>query len=107
MTKNEFISAVSANGGPGCVLNVICDNQMIIRYLDDEHALNLDKDLVTINGVDYIKNHTFVEDSRPEKRCKFKHKITTLHPMEIIQGIQFVDTPDDKQYLDKSQLYEL
>lgn len=107
MTKIEFVSAVNANGGPECVLNVILDNSMFVRYLDDEHILNLDEDLVTIDGVDYIKNYTTVEDSRPEKRRHVRHTITTLHPMECVQGIQFIDSKDERPYLDKSQMYEL
>lgn len=107
MTKSEFIAAVNANGGPDLVLNVILDNSMFVRYLDDEHMLNLDEDLVTFDGVDYIKNYTVVEDNRPEKRKHVKHVITTLHPMECVQGIQFISSKDERKYLDKSQIYEV
>ena len=107
MTKNEFIAAVNANGGPDCVLNVILDNSMFVRYIDDKHILNLDEDIVTIGGRDYIKNYTVVEDNRPAKRKHVKHVITTLHPMECIQGIQFISSKDERNYLDKSQMYEV
>ena len=107
MTKNEFISAVNANGGPECVLTVILDNSMFVKYLDDEHVLNLEEDLVTIDGVDYIKNYTVVDDRLPEKRRNNKHTITTLHPMNCIQGIQFVASKDERTSLDRTNLYQL
>ena len=107
LTKSEFINAVNANGGPECVLNVILDNSMFVRYIDDEHILNLESDLVTIGGVDYIKNYTVVEDNRPAKRKHVTHTITTLHPMECVQGIQFISSKDERNYLDKSQMYEV
>lgn len=107
MTKQEFIATVNANGGPECVLTIVLDNSMFIKYLDDKHILNLTKDLVTINGVDYVKNYTMVDDKRPEKRVRGQHRITTLHPMECIQGIQFVDTPEERTQLDRTNLYQL
>lgn len=107
MTKAEFVSLVNAVGGPEHILNVICDNSMIVRFYDDNHILDLDEDLVTIDGVDYIKNYTEAEDSRPHKRSEIVHKITTYHPMEIIQGVQVLDDPKERQFLDMSVMFDL
>lgn len=107
MTKNQFIALVNANGGPECVLNVILDNAMFVRCIDNDHIINLEEDLVVIDGAEYIKNYTTIQDKRPEKRLHTKHVITTFHPMECIQGIQFISSKDEREQLDKSQMYEL
>lgn len=107
MTKSEFTSLVNANGGPGCVLNVILDNSMIVRYLDDDHILNLNEDVVTIGGVDYIKNYTLISDNRPDKRPNVVHPIVTYHPMEIIQGVQFIKSNDERKYLARKNMFDL
>lgn len=107
MTKNNFIELVNANGGPGCVLNVILDNSMIIRYIDNDHILDLTKDVVTIGGVDYIKNYTYIEDRRVEKRNTVDHLITTFHPMEIIQGIQFIGNKSERKHLDRTTMFDI
>lgn len=106
MTKQEFTALVNANGGPECVWCVICDNSMIVRYFDDDHILDLDNDIVTIGGVDYIKNYTLIQDRRPEKRVTTSHEIVTFHPMEIIQGVQFISSASERPFLDKSETYD-
>lgn len=107
MTKSEFISLVEANGGPECVLNVILDNSMIVRFIDDDHILNLDEDIKTIGGVDYILNYTTIEDSRLERRNSTKHEITTYHPMEVIQGVQFIQSANERKYLSKDAMFDI
>lgn len=107
MTKTEFVDLVNANGGPECVLTVICDNEVMIRYIDNEHILNLDADIVTIGGVDYIKHYSKIEDKRPEKRPTTKHVITTYHPMEIVQGVAFIQSAEERQFLDRSVMFDV
>lgn len=107
MTKNEFISLVEANGGAECVLNVILDNSMIVRFIDNEHILSLTEDIVTIGGVDYIINRTYIEDNRVEKRNRVQHEVTTYHPMEIIQGVQFIQSADERSYLSRDMMFDV
>lgn len=107
MTKNQFISLVNNVGGPECILNVILDNSMIVRFIDDEHILNLDEDIVTIDGVDYIKNYTTIEDNRAHMSPRVKHNITTYHPLEIVQGVQVLESADERRYLDRSMMFDL
>lgn len=106
MSKENFIALVNALGGPECIVTIVLDNSMIIRYFDKDHTLDLDKDVKTIGGVDYIIEHTFVEDNRPEKRPLVKHEISSYHPMECIQCVNAVETEDDRLHLDKISVYD-
>ena len=107
MTKQEFIALVNNVGGPEVILNVILDNSMIVRFIDDDHILNLEEDIVTIGGVDYIKNYTFIEDNRPEKCSTVKHQVVTYHPMEIIQGVQVIGSKEERKFLDRSMMFDV
>ena len=107
MTKTEFISLVNESGGPECVLAIILETAWTqIYYLDNEHTLDLDNDITTKGGVDYLKHYTTVYDARPEMRPLKEHKITTYHPIDSIQAVQFVESAEEKRHLDRSEMFD-
>lgn len=100
MTGSEFKSLVSAYGAKNLAV-IEFDNSLIIDFTNDDFDLSWVK---TVGGVDVIEL----------PKMKFKNGETgrydigtkTVHPIDMVQCLGFVDNYDDKKNID-SKTYQL
>ena len=100
MTGQEFKELVSAYGAKNLAV-IEFDNSLIIDFIKDDFDLSWVK---TKGGVDVIEL----------PKMKFKNRDTgkydigtkTVHPIDMVQCLGFVDKYEDKENIDHKQFFQ-
>ena len=99
MTADQLKAVINANGGPECVLALVFDNSIVIQYSDDD--IFQIGNIKTVGGLDIYEHHGTI---RSESTKKLDLKVTNIHPLECLQAIQFVETPQKRKDADFTEL---
>lgn len=98
MNKQAFTEVVDAHGGPDQIISLVFDNDKIENFINEKR---FSMDMVkTYGGVDFIE---LPKALRHADKGDYSIKTTTVHKLECLQCIGFVDDAGLRSYVDSSQ----